>query len=379
MLEVAGTIKDLALGVSPWVAGERNFRFDAITATELTKAVAADVPGAQVESVSVERVSKGTSDRVRLALTWNKAGQEAGLPISLFAKGTATTLTSRMMLSAFGLNEYETRFYNQIYPEVAEMTVPMYIARSGRGGRYLVVMEDIAVDEGVHFFHAGEDAPLSHVEGTIDNLAKLHGKFWRSPRFDRDLKWLTPYTGRKGHVFAHPTLSLATKKFLRQHPDLPPTVRRLTQFYVDNRAAMDRAYESLPATLTHGDPHLGNTFTRADGTSGIYDWQIIHKMNGIRDFAYHMGHSVPTQLRRTEEKNLLSRYLDRLAEAGGEAPSFAEAFDIYRMLAMESWIATYTTIAIGGMQEDHVMERTMDRCVTTLVDLDTEAALRAAV
>jgi Phosphotransferase enzyme family len=379
MFDVASTVKDLALGVSPWVPGQRHFRFEDLSADEFTEVLGARRPGARVDNVAVERVSRGTTDRARLALTWNAAGVAAGLPTALFAKGTPTTPSSRILVSTFGLNDYETNFYTQVYPSVPELTMTPIIARTGSGGRYLIVMEDLAADERAHFFTAAEDAPLSHTEGVIDGLATLHGRFWNSPRFVTDLKWLTPYNGRKGHALAHPTLKLATTKYLRQHPDLPPTVRRLTEFYIRNRTAMDRAYEALPQTFTHGDPHLGNTFTRADGTSGIYDWQIVHKMNGLRDVAYHLGHSVPTEIRRAQEKNLLGRYLDGLAAAGGEAPSMAEAFDTYRMLLMEAWISVYTTVAIGGMQEKAVTDSATERCVAAMVDLDTEAALRAVI
>ncbi len=379
MLAAATTIKNLTLGASPWVVGGRGFQFESITADELTEVLGVGQSDARIESISVEPVSAGTTDRARLALRWNSAGRQAGLPSSLFAKGTATTLSSRIIVSTFGLSDYETRFYNQVYPAVSELTLKPYLARSGRGGRFLIVMEDISAQDQVRFFHASEDAPLTHVENVIDGLATLHGRFWNSPRFTTDLKWLTPYTGRAGNALAHPTLRLATKKFLKDDHELPETVRRLTRFYVDNRTAFDRVYEALPATFTHGDPHLGNTFQRADGTSGFYDWQVVHKMSGFRDFAYFMGGSVPADLRRAHENDLLSRYLDRLAGSGGVAPPFAEAFDTYRLLAMESWIATYTTLAIGGMQDQEATDRAMARCIAALVDLDTEGALRAAI
>ena len=379
MLALAATLKNVGLGASPWVAGGRDYGFDSITVNDLTRILAVDNPSARIEKIAVQPVSAGTTDRARLALSWNAAGRDAGLPSTLFAKGTASTLSSRIIVSTFGLSDYEARFYNQIYPTVSELTLTPYIARSGRGGRFLIVMEDLSIDDRVHFFHASEDAPLAHVENIIDSLATLHGRFWDSPRFRTDLKWVTPYTGRAGNSLAQPTLRLVTKKFLRDHPDLPESVRRLTQLYVDNRNAFDRVWERLPATLTHGDPHLGNTFTRADGSSGFYDWQVIHKMSGFRDIAYFLGASVPTELRRTHEKDLLNRYRDKLDESGGEAPSFAEAFDTYRLLVMESWIATYTTTAIGGMQEKEATDRAMARCIAALVDLDTEAALRAAI
>jgi hypothetical protein len=106
MLAAATTIKDVALGAAPWVVGGRNFRFDAITPDDLTAVLPVGQSGAQVKGISIEPVSTGTTDRVRLSLTWNREGQQAGLPSSLFAKGTPSTLSSRIIVSTFGLSDY---------------------------------------------------------------------------------------------------------------------------------------------------------------------------------------------------------------------------------------------------------------------------------
>jgi aminoglycoside phosphotransferase (APT) family kinase protein len=167
---------------------------------------------------------------------------------------------------------------------------------------------------------------------------------------------------------------------MKQDRDVPDTVRRATRLYVDNRAALDRAWAALPPTLLHGDCHLGNTYRRPDGSAGIYDWQNLHRMNGLRDFAYLLTASVPTALRQKAERDLLARYLGTLADAGAgaETPTADAAFDTYRLLAIDGWISAFATAAIGGMQDD-VIETSLQRAMQTLVDLDTEAALRAAI
>jgi len=176
-------------------------------------------------------------------------------------------------------------------------------------------------------------------------------------------------------------LKLSERKFMAQDREVPDVVRRLTKTYVRNQPALVKVWEAMPMTLCHGDTHLGNTFSNPDGTAGIYDWQVFHKMNGLRDVAYFLMHSVPTGLRRNDEKQLLERYLARLADegAGSEAPTLAEAFDTYRLLTIDGWIIIVFTLAAGGMQPDDRMEVTAVRAINTLVDLDVEHALQAAL
>jgi len=381
MLRTITAARDLALGLSPWLPNEHRYGLESLTTGELGEALGADVSGARLLDHSLEYDSRGTTDRARVRLDWNAQGVAAGLPASLFAKGTASHLASRGIVSAFGCGTYETRFFQQIQPDVADLTITPYVARSGYGGRYVNAFEDIALRGNVTFYNADDDCPKEHAEAVIDLLAKLHGRFWRSPRFATDLSWLETYSRRPGYPFMAQAFKLSEKKFMAQDRDLPESVRRLTRHYVRNQPALVKVWEAMPPTLCHGDNHLGNTFTNPDGSAGIYDWQVFHKMNGLRDFAYFLMHSVPTDLRRAEEKNLLERYLHGLTEngAGAEVPTLAEAWDSYRLLTIDGWIIIVFTLAAGGMQPDDRMEVTAVRAVNTLVDLDVEQAISAAL
>ena len=373
--------KDAVLGLSPWVPGHAKFGLSSLTSDELGRVIGADVPGARLLGHSVEIDSRGTTDRARLRLHWNHAGQAAGLPASAFAKGTSSQLAPRVIVSAFGCHTYETRFFQQIQPEVADLTIAPYVSRSGIGGRYVAAFEDVALRGDVTFYNADDECPKVHAEAMVDLLAKLHGRFWRSPRFDTDLSWLETYARRPGGPFMRRLFTWSEKKFMAQDREVPDSVRRLTKAYVQNQPALVNVWEAMPQTLCHGDTHLGNTFANPDGTAGIYDWQVFHKMNGLRDIAYFLMHSVPTELRRNEEKNLIARYLDGLAEhgAGSEVPAFADAFDTYRLLTVDGWIAIVFTLAAGSMQPDDRMEVTAVRAVNTLMDLDVEQAIATAL
>lgn len=382
MLSTITTVRDAVLGASPWTPGQGRFGLDSLRAEEFTEVLATGAPGARVERLRVEIDSRGTTDRARIHLDWNAAGRDAGLPPTAFAKGTSSQLAPRVIVSGFGCHTYETRFFEQIQPAVADLTIAPYVARSGAGGRYVIAFEDLALREGgVTFYNADDEAPKEHAEAVVELLATLHGRFWKSPRFETDLAWLQTYAKRPGGGFMKHFFTWSEKRFMQQDRIVPEPVRRLTKNYVQNQAALTRVWEAMPHTLCHGDTHLGNTYANADGSAGIYDWQVFHRMNGLRDFAYFMMHSIPTELRRAEEKNLLERYLQVLADsgAGSEAPSFAEAWDTYRLLTVDGWIAIVFTLAAGGMQPTDRMEVTAVRAINTLVDLDVESAVRAAV
>lgn len=374
-------LKDAVLGASPWLPSHTAYGLDSLTSDELGRAIGEQVPGARVLRHEVEIDSRGTTDRARIHLTWNQVGADAGLPKSAFAKGTSSQLAPRVIVSSFGCHTYETRFFQQIQPTVADLTITPYVARAGAGGRYVIAFEDVALRGDVTFFDADDECPKEHAEAMVDLMAKLHGRFWRSPRFDTDLSWLETYSRRPGGNFMQRFFTWSEKRFMAQDREVPDPVRRLTKAYVENQPALVKVWEAMPQTLCHGDTHLGNTFSNPDGTAGIYDWQVFHKMNGLRDVAYFLMHSVPTELRRAEEKNLIDRYLAGLAEAGAgsETPSLSEAFDTYRLLTIDGWIAIVFTLAAGGMQPTDRMEVTAVRAVNTLMDLDVESALAAHV
>lgn len=385
MLRTLDATKDLLLGLSPWVPGHGRYGLGSLTTAELGDAIGADVPGARLVGHRVEIDSRGTTDRARLHLDWNDAGRGAGLPPTAFAKGTSSGLAPRGIVSGFGCHTYETRFFQQIQPSIADLTIRPYVSRSGIGGRYVAAFEDLALraenGKSVTFYNADDECTLAHAEAMMDLLGTLHGRFWRSPRFSADLSWLETYSRRPGYPFMAQAFKLSERKFMAQDREVPAAVRRLTKQYVQNQPALVKVWEAMPQTLCHGDDHLGNTFSNPDGTAGIYDWQVFHKMNGLRDVAYFLMHSVPTELRRTHERALLERYLHVLADngAGAEAPGLAEAYDTYRLLTIDGWIIIVFTLAAGGMQPDDRMEVTAVRAINTLVDLDVEQAITAAL
>ena len=377
-MEVARTVKNIVLGASPWVPGERRFGVDSFTPEELTAAIGSHVPGARIQRVIVDRDPRGTTDRARLCLSWNAAGRDAGLSTTAFAKGTPSRVSTRILNSAFGLCESEVRFYNELYPAVADVTLTPYVARLRTGGRFAIALHTLGPEDAI-FFQTGDTVPLAHAEAMMDALAKLHAAYWRSPRFESDLAWITVYSRRPGWPIGRRVMPIYNKRWLQKRSDVPASVKQLTSFYLDNQAVLDRVWESLPPTFCHGDTHAGNTYMRANGTAGIFDWQQPHKMHGMRDVTYFIGWSLDPVTRRAAEKDLLTRYLDGLKHGGvDEISTLAEAFELHRLLMVDAWNSAWAPLAIYNEDED-LCDRLLKRFVETLLDLDTADALRAAL
>jgi hypothetical protein len=378
MLAGLTTAKNLCLGLTPWVPWDGRYGLGAITAVDLTAALGAEVRGAEVDRIEVLRDPKGTTDRARVRIAWNEAGRVAGLPEFAFAKGTPSQVSTRILNATFGLCESEVNFYNLVQPSLPGMTLQPYYARLGAGGRFLIMLESHDESE-VRFFQPHDEAPLEHAEAIIDVLARMHAQFADGARLATDLCWVTTYNGRPGQSLAPTLLAQAEKRFMRRD-GIPEPVRRLTRFHLENATALWDVWEALPATLCHGDSHIGNTFRTRAGESGLFDWQQVYRGSGMRDIAYFIAWAFSPEDRRKHERTLVERYLNALAAAGvADVPGFEDAWDLYRFVMIDAWTSVWAPLAIGGMDQPGEDLILLERMYSMLLDLDVEGALHDAI
>src|SRR6202040_1031279 len=91
---------ELAAAILPKLPGTGPSSAAEVTAGWLTSHVAGNVSGAVAQRVSSLDGTTGTTDRRRLAVTWNEAGRAAGLPENLFVKSTPRSAKNRTMVAA---------------------------------------------------------------------------------------------------------------------------------------------------------------------------------------------------------------------------------------------------------------------------------------
>ncbi len=363
---------ELAAAILPKLPGTGPSSAAEVTADWLTAHVAESASAAVAQRISSLDGTTGTTDRRRLAVTWNEAGRAAGLPENLFVKSTPLSAKNRTMVAALGMAVNEARFYNQAATELGGVAPHAWYARAGVGARFLIVLDDI-VAAGGRPYALADVCDLVHAEGLIDAFAALHARFWESPRLLDDLSWVRTWSTRTGYGVLKRFYSHGRRGALKRgRPEVTSAVREVAAALDRHAWAYYREFESGPLTLLHGDSHLGNTFAWPDGRSGLLDWQVIWRGPGLREVSYWMTTGLEPELRAAHERDLISRYLDGLRAGGvGEIPSFDAAFQRYRLFTAEAWDATAMTINWPGLQAQENADAAFRRACAAVDDLET--------
>jgi hypothetical protein len=121
---------------------------------------------------------------------------------------------------------------------------------------------------------------------------------------------------------------------------------------------------------------MGNLFV--DGTrAGFFDWGMVMSKAGMWDTAYVICNSVPTEIRRANERAWLDRYREELARHGVRLGA-DEAWEQYRLYAVYSWNSAVSTAAMGSRWQPEARARAaMLRTTAAIEDLDSIGLLEA--
>ena len=327
-----------ATPVTPMTKADMPPTYESITPQWLTDVLANDVPGAEVESYVLGPHDDGTSNRRKIAVRWNEAGRQAGLPDKLFCKGTQS-LESRYML---GMNEgvqAEVNFYNVLQHKIDVISPPKLFARYDPATlNSIVVLKDLS-DE-VAFCTMETDLSLEHCQSQMSLLATLHSTFHESPLLETELnmfsKWETFF---RITAFDAGFEDSCIRGFTQAEEVIPPRLfAREAEVWPATLKCVD-LHETMPRGMTHNDVHLKNWFIRPDGEMGINDWQNSAQGNGSRDLAYCISTAVVPEKRREWERDLLRYYIEEFAARGGPKLDFDVTFRRYRqqLFAALAW------------------------------------------
>ena len=322
--------------------------------------------GLPVTRVEVLDRHSGTTGRARLAVAYD----DASGPSTVFVKLAPFDPRQRRFVDLVGLGTAEARFYRDVASEVPVRVPAVHHASvddhaGDGGGRYVMVLEDL-VASGCRLLSPSDADVADSVAVIIDALARLHAPYWESPRLQDDLAWIAK-GGRVAFEGGGPFIGKALEKF---GDEMGPTFRRLAEIYVARTPEVAAVLASGAPTLIHGDPHLGNLFL--DGaTAGFFDWGMVWRATGVRDFAYVLGNSTPTEVRRAHEREWLQHYLGVLRAAGIELDE-STAWDQYRVLVIYAWASATSTAAMGSRwQAVEVGEGGMGRATAAVEDLES--------
>jgi len=330
----------------------------------LTAALCRDVPGAAVMKFSILGGSDGTSSRRALEVQYNDAGTRADLPTRLFTK-SASSFQSRLMLVAGGVTEGETIFYRDIRPHLEGLRSPRahHAAFDEKTLRSIVMMDDLTADGWKFPDPMIDTISRQDAEDMVDQMAYYHATFWGDKRLSKEFGRLSTT-----YAFQDRLNRVGLLRAARHGLDLiqavtPPKIYRRRDELIPATMRALHLNSTGTHTLLHQDVHQGNWLRDPDGRMGLYDWQAVAKGEWSLDFAYAMSVNLSTENRRAWERDLLERYVWRLAEEGvKQPPTFDEAWLKYRQQPFHVVIFSLFTIGAGRFQPDMQPRDYMDRC-----------------
>ncbi len=324
-------------------------------------------PETRVQDAEVVDWNAGTTGRARLQLKYSGGGSA---PATMFVKLPPTDPMQQAMVSATGMGKREVRFYRQLAGEVpVRCPTPYYAEASDDGSAYLMLMEDLAA-AGCGFPTSLDQGDAARVRRVAESLARLHAAYWDSPRFDADLAWI-------GAPMRHELGPMLIKQALDDFgDDMPEVFRGLAALYIERTDEVCDLWEEGERTLCHGDCHIGNQFDDRE-TPGFLDWAVLCRAPGIRDIAYFLANSIPAEMRRAEQDDVLRVYRQTLAAQGVEPPPAEDLRRRYCRLVGYSWVAATTTLTMGDKwQALSVGKAATARANQALADLSTVDILR---
>lgn len=356
----------------PLTRADIPFTYELIGPEWMTEVLCRGVPGAAVTNIELGPPDEGTNNRRRIHVTYNAAGEAAGLPKSVFCKATQG-LANRQMLGHSGGVICEVTFFNVARPLLDIEAPTAWLANyDPEGFGSIVVLDDLA---GKATF-CSETTPVDRrfAEQQLDLLARLHARFHEAPELDTSLAILPTWYRRFQNLAAfHLEESCAAGVdaaedllpaafFARRDEIWPTTLRTLEQI------------KDLPRTLCHGDVHLKNWYMLNDGGIGLGDWGVSHRGHWSRDLCYTIGTALTVADRRAWERELIAYYLERLAAEGGPRITPDEALLHYRRslpTAFAFWTLTLKPTAdFPDMQPPATARTFIERLGAAMADLD---------
>ncbi|MEE8353467.1 MAG: phosphotransferase [Dehalococcoidales bacterium] len=290
-------------------------------------------PGRKLVSLTHEPVGIGegfVSDMARLTVEYDGDGN--GLPATMIAKMPTPYESANAVAMLFNIYEREIRFYLEVAERSPIRTPkPIYGAVDAAAERYLLLIEDCS-----RFAQVDQIEGLNRqqTEQAVVALADFHAHWWDSEELDR-MDWLPKPRGPLVTPLADTyrgcwEVSLLSEEFVAA---LPPGGREAGQLLHEH---FPRLIDEAPGdklTISHFDFRVDNLFfdfENAEQPVVVFDWQAANANRGVTDVAYLLGGSLPIELRRKIEKDVVKLYHRRLLERGVTGYSFDECWDDYR-------------------------------------------------
>jgi hypothetical protein len=340
----------------------------------LEDALAPRFPGVRVGAVEVPEVRQVTNTHAFLRVAYEESH---GAPERMFAKMLPLDPARRTLLAASQMGPKEVLFYDRLAPHLPLRVPDVYVARHDEGDEsFVLLMEDLSgshcrVSDGTWGI-----APDSAARA-LEDLAALHVRYENPERRVAEVPW-APLAQDV------PPYGMTPLRYgLDHHRNrLSDTFAETAETYIADPVALKRLWAAGPgpATVIHGDTHIGNLFDD-DGRTGFLDWGVINVTTPLRDASYFINMALQPEDRRAHERDLLRHYLAARDALGGEPIGWDDAWRAHRLHALYCVVAAcqIVTFPADAPPARRVFaDAFLARVETAISDLESLDALRAA-
>lgn len=285
--------------------------------------------------LAVEAASIGTGqmgDSARFRLRW-RDGVDG--PATVVGKFPSSDARSRAAGQA-GAYAKEIGFYRDLQPHVGVPTpVPYHLALDEATADFVIVMGDVRpAAQGDQLDGCG----LDRAGLAVDAIVGLHASTWG--RTDElGLGWLPVPTPELQATRVAMYRELFPG-FVAMYGDIIGADDVALGRWVGDHLAEVAAAHPLPRCVVHNDFRLDNLlFATGDGPPPVtvVDWQTVGIGHGPVDIAYFVGAGVWPPCSAADERSLVDRYADRLAERGVVADR-DDLWTSYRLGAVSGYV-----------------------------------------
>ena len=310
----------------------------AIDAGWLSGALQARVPGVTVSRVDVERVVDATNANATMSVVHDAPDR---LPNRLFVKMAPVDPDRRARLDWASMADRETRFYRDLTVPLSIAVPDVYAAElDDDTGEFALVMEVLGTGRTrMPDLVGGLDPAL--LGATMGEFADLHARYENLATRESEVPWLTR-SGRTSDYGA---------RLLRAGIDggaaLAPPFVAVAERYIRDRDLLQDAWELGPATVLHGDGHIGNVFVDERVTPpriGFFDWGLMTIGSPMRDISYLLAMTLSPADRRANERRLINEYLEARRRHGAAPIAGDDAWFWHRLQSAYTVVASCQSI-----------------------------------
>ncbi len=340
------------------------------------------IGSARVVSFDGETIGEGVGflgELRRLHLHYDR--EQAGAPATLIAKVPTAFPEARNVGMQFRYYERENRFYEQVAPHVG-LRIPRayYTGTDVEAGNFVLLMEDLG---GVA--HIGDQlaaCDLATAEMVVGELAKFHAAWWNHPMLEK-LDWM-PRVNAPVQLYAGQLYQEAWPGFVARYGSgLSARMLDVGQRLGPAWNAIMDDYAKGQAFISHTDFRLDNMLFGKQGSPvrfAVIDWQLCVRGGGLYDLGYFVSQSLPVELRRSAERDLIRLYWDTLTAHGVSDYPFERCWDDYRIAVLVALIIPVNgavNLDLSNPRAVELMDALTLRSTTAVIDLDAGELLPA--